>query len=148
MINRKVIFGLGVAVAAFMTACGPPRAEIPAARITAAVIKIVDGDTFYLQGLPDRVRVWGIDAPELDEEGGRASTGYLATLIGSRPLTCHLRGKDRYGRHVALCNLPDGRDIAAEMIRAGHAVEFVRYPKNPPEIIPSDWELPNRQKVL
>jgi endonuclease YncB( thermonuclease family) len=34
---------------------------------------------------------------------------------------------DRYGRLIAECILPNGRDIAAEMIRSGATTEFCRY---------------------
>ena len=48
-------------------------------------------------------------------------------LISGRTLHCEVRDMDRYGRYVAQCFLPDGRDIAAEMIRAGVAQECCRF---------------------
>ena len=43
-------------------------------------------------------------------------------------LTCEQHQRSRsYGRLVALCRLPDGRDVAAEMIEAGQAREWCRY---------------------
>lgn len=36
---------------------------------------------------------------------------------------------DRYGRTVAQCWLPDGRDLACEMVKAGWAVDMPRYSK-------------------
>ena len=121
-----------VAVAACMTylILSAPRADdFTGEIVTAPVSKIVDGDTFYLSGLKDRIRVWGIDAPEMKDRAGRKAKLALGRIVGRDPLRCQMKEKDRYGRHVALCTLPDGRDIAAEMIREGHAVEFKRYSK-------------------
>ena len=35
-------------------------------------------------------------------------------MISGKTLTCQVLDMDRYGRYVAQCFLPDGRDIAAE----------------------------------
>jgi endonuclease YncB( thermonuclease family) len=48
-------------------------------------------------------------------------------MISGETLTCQVLDMDRYGRYVAQCFLPDGRDIAAEMIRAGVATEYCWY---------------------
>lgn len=95
--------------------------------LEARVSKILDGDTFTLSGVSRRIRVWGLDAPEWNHPGGSAATATLRKLISGKHLRCQLRDMDRYGRHVAQCFLPDGRDIAAEMIRAGVATEYCRY---------------------
>lgn len=49
------------------------------------------------------------------------------------PATCEPRTKDRYGRTVALCRA-DGRDLGADMVRAGMALAFVRYSQDYAEI--------------
>jgi endonuclease YncB( thermonuclease family) len=43
-----------------------------------------------------------------------------------RRIECEPRDRDRYGRTVAVCRA-DGRDLCAEMVRAGLALAFVRY---------------------
>lgn len=52
---------------------------------------------------------------------------HCAGLIAGKRLTCAIRDVDRYGRLVGQCFLPDGRDIAAEVIRSGAALEYCRY---------------------
>lgn len=89
--------------------------------------KILDGDTFTLSGESRRIRVWGLDAPEWDQRGGSAATAMLRSLISGSTLICNVLDIDRYGRLVGQCFLPDGRDIAAEMIRSGAATEYCRY---------------------
>lgn len=114
----------------YLAACKPqPIEERAGETITAKAAYVIDGDTFYLEGHRTRIRLWGINAPEMAQEGGNASKSYLTTLIQNKRLRCHLRGKDRHNRFVALCALPDGTDIAAAMIEAGHAKEHRRYSK-------------------
>lgn len=95
--------------------------------LEARVSKISDGDTFTLSGESRRIRVWGLDAPEWDQQGGSTATATLRSLISGKTLRCDIRDVDRYGRLVGQCFLPDGRDVAAEMIRSGAAIEFCRY---------------------
>ncbi len=97
------------------------------ATIDARVSKILDGDTFTLSGESRRIRVWGLDAPEWDQRGGSGATATLRRLISGTTLRCNVLDIDRYGRLVGQCFLPDGRDIAAEMIRSGAATEYCRY---------------------
>jgi endonuclease YncB( thermonuclease family) len=84
---------------------------------------------------PSRVRLEGIDAPEAVEtcgrRGGTWACGAAAALalskrIGGKAVSCVPRGRDRYGRALAVC-YSDGRDINAWMVRQGYAWAFVRY---------------------
>ena len=86
---------------------------------------ITDGDTIRSGDL--RVRIWGIDAPEPGKPGGQASTEALTMLTSGQKLTCEEMDVDRYGRTVARCRLPDGRDIACEMVKMGHAWDWPKY---------------------
>ncbi|MDP2082012.1 MAG: thermonuclease family protein [Hoeflea sp.] len=95
--------------------------------LQARVSKVLDGDTFTLSGGSRRIRVWGLDAPEWNHEGGSTATSTLHSLISGKRLSCVVLDIDRYGRLVAQCVLPNGRDIAAEMIRSGAATEYCRY---------------------
>jgi endonuclease YncB( thermonuclease family) len=90
-----------------------------------STISVTDGDTLRSGDL--RVRLWGIDAPEMDEHGGSAATEALRGIISGQDLTCQVTGTDRYRRIVARCELPDGRDIACEMVAAGMARDWPRY---------------------
>ncbi len=95
--------------------------------LSGAVSRVTDGDTFRIAGLKPAIRVWGLDAPEKKQRGGSAATQAMRGLISGKTLTCRIRDVDRYGRIVGQCFLPDGRDIAAEMIRMGVAREYCRY---------------------
>ncbi|MFC3085097.1 thermonuclease family protein [Tabrizicola soli] len=117
---------VALAVSLILLVAPGARAE-EAPVLDARVSKILDGDTFTLSGQSRRIRVWGLDAPEWNHQGGSAATATLRRLISGKHLRCAILDIDRYGRFVAQCFLPDGRDIAAEMIRSGVATEYCRY---------------------
>lgn len=94
------------------------------------VTRVVDGDTFWISSADERIRVWGLDAPEVDMPGGSQATAMLTALIAGQQLTCRQHDIDRYGRIVGQCFLPDGRDITAAMIKSGTAKEYCRYSGN------------------
>ena len=107
---------------------GAPDAQAQQSSVLESrVSKVLDGDTFTLRGESRRIRVWGLDAPEWDQRGGSTATATLRSLISGKTLRCDVVDIDRYGRLVRQCFLPDGRDIAAEMIRSGAATEYCRY---------------------
>jgi len=92
---------------------------------------VVDGDTFTLG--PDRIRLWGVDAPEgrqichdgrgQDYRCGDVARDQLKALIGDRPVECRQRDRDQYGRSVSQC-WAGGVDLGAAMVQAGWAVEY------------------------
>ncbi len=95
---------------------------------------VTDGDTLRI--VDTRIRLFAIDAPEgkqsCSREGlawlcGQEASKYLRELVGAETLTCEEKDRDRYGRTVAICHLPDGRDIGAEMVAAGMALAYRRY---------------------
>lgn len=97
----------------------------------ATVAYIYDGDTFRTyEG--DRVRIWGLDAPEMDERGGVRAKDTLHYIIAESDgsLTCYEMGRDRYGRVVARCETRRGDDIACLMIWRGVADEWWDYSQN------------------
>jgi endonuclease YncB( thermonuclease family) len=91
---------------------------------------VADGDSIEVAGA--RIRLQGIDAPELDQtclhhDGrswscGRTAAHELRAHIRGRELTCKPVGADRYRRVLAVCALPDGSDLNAWMVRQGWAV--------------------------
>lgn len=91
------------------------------------VSRVVDGDTFYLEGLSTRIRLWGVDAPEREELGFDEATETLAALVAGQTLSCEHIDTDRYLRIVARCYFADGRDLSEAMIESGAAAEYLRF---------------------
>ena len=95
---------------------------------------MIDGDTLEVQG--QRIRLWGIDAPESLQSCTRGGEGYrcgtdaanaLDRFIAERPVTCVPHGRpDRYRRTVAICSVA-GNDVGGWMVGQGMAVDYPRY---------------------
>lgn len=85
---------------------------------------VVDGDSLYLDGRRQQVRLWGVDAPEKSESGFQAATDYLFLIAQGQRIECRQIEVDRYGRSVARCFLRDGREINRLMIESGTAKEY------------------------
>lgn len=88
---------------------------------------VTDGDTMRAGDL--RIRIFGIDAPERSDPGGPAATEALRGLIEGRTLDCEEMDLDRYGRTVARCMLPDGRDLACALVAMGAARDWPKFSK-------------------
>jgi endonuclease YncB( thermonuclease family) len=94
----------------------------------------IDGDTLRLGSV--RVRVRGLDAPELDQtctrpDGTNWSCGVdakqqLAARLKSGPIECARHGRDVYGRTLATCTA-GGADLGAEIVGSGWAVSDGAY---------------------
>ena len=92
-------------------------------------LRITDGDTFRCDGA--RIRLYGIDAPELPGHcrQGRActpgdpwaSTRNLAALLSSGQVRCRAVDTDVYGRTVARCSA-GGADLSCSQLAGGFAV--------------------------
>ncbi|MDG1938177.1 MAG: hypothetical protein P8I62_04925, partial [Pseudomonadales bacterium] len=48
---------------------------------TGVVRHVVDGDSLYLVGVKRQIRLWGVDAPELDESGYAAARRALTKKV-------------------------------------------------------------------
>lgn len=106
----------------------PALAETVAGRAV-----VVDGDTLDIGG--ERVRLFGVDAPEHDqmcEHGGtswacgQAAKRALAGLVGRKTVTCEVEDRDRYGRAVSTCFV-GGADLGEALVAQGAAVAYRKY---------------------
>jgi len=82
-----------------------------------------------------RVRLSGIDAPELSQrcgpEGRKVACGamaanWLRARIQGRTVSCQVVDTDRYNRAVAVCRAGGG-DIGGSLVEAGWAIAYRRY---------------------
>ena len=94
------------------------------------VVRVIDGDTFVIEG-GERVRMIGINAPELKDPFGVESKTHLKKLIENKYVNL-IKGDDtadgdyfkRLLRYVYL----DGADISLAMIDDGFALAYLKYP--------------------
>lgn len=86
---------------------------------------VIDGDTIDIGG--KRIRLAGIDAPEMDDPYGRTAKYALIQLCKGEKITAVFEGSSSYERNTATCYLPDGRDLAGELVKVGLAIDWPKY---------------------
>jgi len=87
---------------------------------------VVDGDSLWVQpeggGRRARLRLQGIDAPELCQPGGAPARAALQALVQGERLHVTVHARDRFGRRLASVRRQrDGLDVAAGMVAQGWA---------------------------
>ena len=83
---------------------------------------VIYGDTIAISRI--KIRISGIDAPELDRPWGKKAKWALVNICKGQVVTAKLNGERSYDRLVGTCYLPDGTDIGAEMVRRGAALDW------------------------
>lgn len=141
-----------VALALLLAGCTwPPTLPLPAAGTspspapgtTLQVVFVADGDTLTgidAEGNRTRVRLLGIDAPEVARDGGESECGAVRSAdalhgrVHGRTVTLTADpvadAEDRFGRVLAYVTL-DGRDVALDQVEAGLAEAW--YPSSEPQ---------------
>lgn len=104
-----------------------PPPDIPASRRLKGKAYVIDGDTIIVNKI--KIRLAGIDAPELDQPWGQKSKWEMVRICKGQILRVELTGETSYDRLVGTCYLPDGSDIGAELIKAGLALDGGYYSK-------------------
>jgi micrococcal nuclease len=128
MLRLAVILALCVAFA-----CAAASARVDG-RFTLAgtVTRVVDGDTLDVRlttGARDRVRLIGIDTPEIGACGAAQATSAARRLALGRGVV--LRGdatqatRDRYGRLLAYVWVGGARDLGYQLLASGLARVYV-----------------------
>lgn len=115
-----------------------PTPTSPAGR----VVRVVDGDTVDVETPTgrQRIRVLGVDAPEMAHDGRPAQCGAqearqgLARLVEGRTISWEPDPKadatDRYGRQLAYLHTDKTPDVGLALIQAGHVAAWK--PKSAP----------------
>lgn len=85
-----------------------------------------DGDTLTIQG--QAIRLFGIDAEELDEPNGPRARDALRALVRSTShVRCELTGEKSYNRMVGVCYTAEGVNLNEAMVRGGYVLDCARY---------------------
>ena len=98
---------------------------LPAYAWPGTVLDVHDGDTMTVAPMGDvrvpiKLRLYGIDAPELEQSCGPQSRDHLLSLVRPGENVEVIRmSTDKYGRMVAL--VAKGRVLNADMLEAGQA---------------------------
>lgn len=110
-------------LASVVAAAEPPQT------LTGRMVNVHDGDTITVldaDKAQHRVRLEGIDAPEIGQPFGTVARDRLAALVKGKSVTLHAHGRDRYGRTLATVDA-EGRDVATQLVTEGLSWHYVRY---------------------
>ena len=113
------------------------RKELPAgAELTGRVLSVPDSDVIELQTDDKktfRVRLNGIDAPELEQSFGTKSKEQLASLVGDKTVRVVTQGEDRTGQIIGDVYFKGDKSADSDdvhlnvyMVANGFAWHFVR----------------------
>ncbi|MFH7321582.1 thermonuclease family protein [Desulfurivibrio sp. D14AmB] len=110
-------------------------ASVHAATWPARVTNISDGDTIRVitpDGKQERIRFYGIDAPESGQPYGKAATQFVESAIAAAGYKVDIVEveRDRYGRIVGMV-IVDGVNLNREVVKAGFAWVYGQYCKKP-----------------
>jgi len=93
------------------------------------VIRVIDGDTFETE-TGEKVRLIGINAPEISDIFGQEAKQYLSFLIENKTVDLQAdnisQGRDRYQRLLSYVII-DGVDINKKMVSDGFAFAYLKY---------------------
>jgi len=96
---------------------------------TTKVVRVIDGDTFETE-TGDKVRLIGINAPEISDIFGQEAKRYLSDLIENKTVDLQTdnisKERDRYQRLLRYVIL-DGVDINKKMVCDGFAFAYLKY---------------------
>lgn len=104
---------------------------IPASSIAqqTKVIRVIDGDTFVIEG-GEKVRMIGINAPEVTDIFGEEAKQHLTDLISGKIVELKSdatsKDRDRYSRLLRYAFL-NGVDINKKMLEDGYAFAYLKY---------------------
>ena len=118
---------LAFVFAIVLMSCAPKQDP---AKTYVRATSITDGDTFkaeFPSGKQEKIRLWGIDAPEKKQPFGRQSLAFLSDMILNKQVFLELKGKDRYKRTLAIVYLKDSTCINALLIESGWAIHYRQF---------------------
>lgn len=130
--SPRLFFFTAVALVAVCGALLWPDIDAAAAEATgdtpkvyaARVSRVFDGDTLWVKPLDGgryrKLRIDGIDAPEICQAGGIASRDALARRVLNQVVEVSVRLHDNYGRGLVKLTHQDD-DVAAWMVVEGQA---------------------------
>ncbi len=105
--------------------------SIGADDFSGKVISVHDGDTIrVLDGKQQKkVRLFGIDAPEANQDFGSVSRDFLKSKIHKQNVKIEFKENDQYGRIVGVVFL-NGENMNLRMVKEGYAWVYRSFNKS------------------
>lgn len=114
----------------------PPRQDVPpcdagtatpppSPTVLTGPAWVVDGDTIRVRNT--QIRLFGVDAPEMNHPYGVRAKRAMIRLCKGQTIRAEVTDMDDHGRTVAQCFLEDGRDLSAELVKLGLAIDWPKF---------------------
>lgn len=103
----------------------PGPAALPIPDVIEGAAYVTDGDTIVIK--KKNIRLYGIDAPEMNHPYGKNSKWAMMKLCKGQTIRAEVTDSDDHGRIVAKCYLPDGRDLSEELVKLGLAIDWPKF---------------------
>lgn len=116
-----------------------PGVSIAGSIYESPVTRISDGDTFSIRYQENifKIRVFGIDCPEMGQTYGEEAKAFVQRILPiGRAIKWEYLYTDRFKRAVAIVYLSDGSTLQEALIQEGLAWVYERYCDRP---ICEDW---------
>ena len=82
----------------------------------------IDGDTIIVNNY--KIRLNGVSAPELSEEGGNEAKQAMQKILENKTIKCSLSGRKSYERYIGVCWI-GAIDVGALIIMQGFALSLI-----------------------
>ncbi|MEM8577594.1 MAG: thermonuclease family protein [Pseudomonadota bacterium] len=103
---------------------------------------VIDGDSIRIAGT--EIRLFDVDAPEIGHPYGHKAKWAMVRLFKGQMIEAQVLERDAHDRVVARCFLPDGRDLSAELVKQGLAIDWPKFSGG----AYADLEVPGIRKKL
>lgn len=107
---------------------GPSDNTSPIETFSGLVIRVGDGDSIRIlhSGQVVKIRLYGVDAPELLQKHGHEARKWLAERVLGQTVRVEVMDVDRYDRKVSVVYL-DEKTVNADLVAAGQAWVYDYY---------------------
>lgn len=98
-------------------------------RFDCKVLSVQDGDTMSVNcaGQKRKIRVWGIDAPEMKQKPwGEQARKVMASLANNQQVQIEVEAVDQYDRSVSRV-YRSGNDLGLELVSQGKAIVYAQF---------------------
>ena len=128
MYDKLLLYGLTLTL---LLCSGLACAATPMAPQVGVVLRVSDGDTIRVKvgNKEEKIRLYGIDAPESKQEGGAEAKDFLEELLLSEQVTFYTLDVDRYERQVAIVVLPNRKIVQDILLQQGLVWVYTKYCK-------------------
>jgi|TARA_B100001971_G_C18138188_1_gene508856 endonuclease YncB( thermonuclease family) len=123
------ILSIYISILSFVLMFIAPISASAAETFYGRVVGVIDGDTIRItRNLKSvKVRLYGVDCPEIKQAGGKEARALVRRLAFGRVLLIESKGKDRYKRIIGRVYLLSGNTLSRELVKAGKCWWYRKY---------------------